>query len=76
MEGPLDSGITSLKMIQRTMHAEGQWKLKHIHRNCNLTADQLAKLGLSLQTSLHLFEEPPDFVVRFIQQNDPSYLEY
>ncbi|KAA3453503.1 reverse transcriptase [Gossypium australe] len=59
----VDSENTLLKRVKRLLYSVGQWEIKHVPRECNLTADQLAKIGLSWQTSLRIFEVPPDVVV-------------
>ncbi|KAH1113745.1 hypothetical protein J1N35_007123 [Gossypium stocksii] len=68
MEGNVDSGITLLTRIKRTLQSEGQWEVKHVPRECNLVADHLAKISLSWQTPLQVFEVPPDGVVLVIRQ--------
>ncbi|KAA3459823.1 Retrovirus-related Pol polyprotein LINE-1 [Gossypium australe] len=55
--------------IKRLLHSEDQWEIKYVPRECNLIADQLAKISLSWQTSLQIFEVPPDVVVTTIQQD-------
>ncbi|KAK5786060.1 hypothetical protein PVK06_040687 [Gossypium arboreum] len=47
MEETEDFGTTLIRRIKRLLHSEGQWEIKHIPRECNLTADQLAKISLS-----------------------------
>ncbi|KAA3488041.1 LINE-type retrotransposon LIb DNA [Gossypium australe] len=67
----IDSGTTLLRRIKRIMYSEGQWEIKHVPREGNLTADQLAKIGLSWQTSLRVFEVPPDVVITaFLQDKE------
>ncbi|KAK5843068.1 hypothetical protein PVK06_005499 [Gossypium arboreum] len=69
MEISVDSGITVLRRIKRLLSSDGQWDFKYITRECNLTADQLAKISLSWKSSLQLFEVPPDLVITTIQQD-------
>ncbi|KAG8485897.1 hypothetical protein CXB51_020227 [Gossypium anomalum] len=69
MKETIDSGITLLKRVKRLLCFEGQWEIKYVPRECNLIADQLAKISLSLQTPLQLFEVFPDLVVTTIQQD-------
>ncbi|MBA0729375.1 hypothetical protein Golax_020519, partial [Gossypium laxum] len=69
MEETVDSGITLLRRVKRFLRSEGQWEIKYVPRECNLIADQLAMISLSWQTSLQIFEVPPDLVVTAIQQD-------
>ncbi|MBA0819410.1 hypothetical protein Gohar_003707, partial [Gossypium harknessii] len=66
MEETVDSGITLLKRVKWFLRSEGQWEIKYVPRECNLIASQLAMISLSWQTSLHIFEVPPDLVVTAI----------
>ncbi|KAA3460139.1 reverse transcriptase [Gossypium australe] len=63
MEDMANSGNTLLRRIKRLMNSEGQWEIKYVPREGNLTADKLAKTGLSWQTPLRVFEVPPDVVI-------------
>ncbi|MBA0845182.1 hypothetical protein Goarm_022909, partial [Gossypium armourianum] len=49
MEESVDSGITLLRRVKRILCFEGQWKIKCVPRECNLIANQLAKISLSWQ---------------------------
>ncbi|KAH1115301.1 hypothetical protein J1N35_008679 [Gossypium stocksii] len=66
MEENVDSSITLLRRIKRTLHFEGQWEIRHVLRECNLVADHLAKISLSWQTPLWIFEVPPDGIILMI----------
>ncbi|MBA0817469.1 hypothetical protein Gohar_003616 [Gossypium harknessii] len=66
MEESMDSGITLLRRVKRILRFEGQWKIKCVPRECNLIANQLAKISLSWQTSLQIFEVSLDLVVTVI----------
>ncbi|KAA3476291.1 putative LRR receptor-like serine/threonine-protein kinase [Gossypium australe] len=71
MKDTIDSGNTLLRRIKRLMNSKGQWEIKYVPKEGNLTADQLAKIGLSWQTSLRVFEVPPDVVdTDFLQDKD------
>ncbi|MBA0634063.1 hypothetical protein Godav_022221, partial [Gossypium davidsonii] len=48
MEETMDSGIR----VKRFLRSKGQREIKYVPRECNLIADQLAKISLSWQTSL------------------------
>ncbi|MBA0843598.1 hypothetical protein Goarm_000770, partial [Gossypium armourianum] len=63
----VDSDITLLRRVKRFLRSEGQWEIKYVPRECNLIVDQLAKISLSWQTSLQIFEVPPNLVVMAIQ---------
>ncbi|MBA0796049.1 hypothetical protein Gohar_006849, partial [Gossypium harknessii] len=63
IEELVDSGITLLRRVKRFLCSEGQWEIKYVLRECNLIADQLAKISLSWQTSLQIFDVPPDLEV-------------
>ncbi|KAA3474835.1 GTP cyclohydrolase 1-like [Gossypium australe] len=69
MEDIVDSGTTILRRIKRLLHSEGQWEIKHVPRERNIIADQMAKIGLSWQTSLRIFEVPPNAVAMALQQD-------
>ncbi|XP_016748714.1 uncharacterized protein [Gossypium hirsutum] len=69
MEETEDFGTTLIRRIKRLLHSEGQWEIKHIPRECNLTADQLAKIRLSWKIPLQVFEAPPDLVATVIQKD-------
>ncbi|KAH1066462.1 hypothetical protein J1N35_031449 [Gossypium stocksii] len=47
MEGAEDFGINLLRRIKRLLRSKGQWNVNHVLRECNLIADQLAKISLS-----------------------------
>ncbi|KAK5772033.1 hypothetical protein PVK06_048294 [Gossypium arboreum] len=68
MEETVDSGITLLRRVKRILRSEGQWEIMYVPREYNLVADKLANIGLSWQTSLQIFELPPDVVTMSIQQ--------
>ncbi|KAA3458339.1 reverse transcriptase [Gossypium australe] len=74
-EDMTDTGNTLIRRIKRFLHSEGQWNIKHVPRECNLVADQMAKIGLSWQTSLRIFEVPPDIVAEaFLHRTDTNVL--
>ncbi|KAH1030754.1 hypothetical protein J1N35_042928 [Gossypium stocksii] len=64
-----DSGISVLRKIQRTMKAEGVWKIKHILRTRNSVADCLAKLSLTWKSSLQVFNEPSTDIIKLLQND-------
>ncbi|MBA0867610.1 hypothetical protein Goshw_001919 [Gossypium schwendimanii] len=66
MEESMDFDITLLKRVKRFLRSEGQWEIKYVLRECNLIANQLARISLSWQTSLQIFEAPLDLVVTAI----------
>ncbi|MBA0839712.1 hypothetical protein Goarm_005415 [Gossypium armourianum] len=66
MEESMDSDITLLKRVKRFLRSKGQWEIKYVLRECNLIANQLARISLYWQTSLQIFEVPPDLVVTAI----------
>ncbi|KAH1106567.1 hypothetical protein J1N35_010335 [Gossypium stocksii] len=68
MEETEDSGITLLRRVKRLLRSKGQWDVKYVPRECNLIADQLAKISLSWQAPLSVFEVPPDLVATVIQK--------
>ncbi|MBA0667344.1 hypothetical protein Goklo_000444 [Gossypium klotzschianum] len=45
--GSKDSSITLIIRIQRVINSEGQWEIGYIPRECNLSADRLAKFSLA-----------------------------
>ncbi|KAH1115237.1 hypothetical protein J1N35_008615 [Gossypium stocksii] len=47
MEETVDFGITLLRRVKRLLRSESQWEIKYVPRECNLIADQLAKISLS-----------------------------
>ncbi|KAH1107514.1 hypothetical protein J1N35_011282 [Gossypium stocksii] len=69
MDAPVDSGITILRRIKRLMRSDGQWEITYINKECNLTADRLAKISLSWKLPLQVFEVPLDSVAMTIQQD-------
>ncbi|KAG8473137.1 hypothetical protein CXB51_035140 [Gossypium anomalum] len=69
MEETEDFGTTLIRRIKCLLCSEGQWEIKHIPRECNLIADQLAKISLSWQVPLQVFEAPPDLVATVIQKD-------
>ncbi|KAH1047516.1 hypothetical protein J1N35_038300 [Gossypium stocksii] len=69
MEEAEDFGITLLRRIKRLLRSEGQWNVKHVPRECNLIADQLAKISLSWQTPLQVIEVPPALVATVLQND-------
>ncbi|MBA0849604.1 hypothetical protein Goshw_018040, partial [Gossypium schwendimanii] len=69
MEETVDSGISLLRRVKRFLRSEVQWEIKYVPRECNLIANQLAMISLSWQTSLQIFEVPPDLVVTAVQQD-------
>ncbi|KAH1046624.1 hypothetical protein J1N35_037408 [Gossypium stocksii] len=70
MEENVDSGITLLRRIKRTLQSVGQWEVRHVPKECNLVADHLVKMSLSWQTALQVFEAPPDGVVSVLRQEN------
>ncbi|MFQ6649322.1 hypothetical protein Gotur_022901, partial [Gossypium turneri] len=42
-----DSSITLIIRIQRVINSEGQWEIRYIPRECNLSANRLAKFNLA-----------------------------
>ncbi|KAK5843088.1 hypothetical protein PVK06_005519 [Gossypium arboreum] len=69
MEENVNFDITLLRRVKRVLFSEDQWVIKYVPRECNLIADQLAKISLSWQTSLQIFEFPPIVVAMTIQQD-------
>ncbi|KAA3469259.1 LINE-1 reverse transcriptase isogeny [Gossypium australe] len=69
MEDMIDSGNTLIRRIKRLLHTEVQWDITHVPRECNLAADQMAKIRLSWQIPLRIYEVPPDIMVAaFLQE--------
>ncbi|KAA3453419.1 reverse transcriptase [Gossypium australe] len=64
-----DSGSTLIRRVKGLLLSEDQWEIKHIPRENNLTADQMAKIGLHWQNSLRTFEAPPDMVASIFQHD-------
>ncbi|KAK5829662.1 hypothetical protein PVK06_013455 [Gossypium arboreum] len=69
MEVPVDSGNTVLRRVKRLLRSKGQWEIKYVPRECNLIADQLAKISLSWKSSLQLLKSPFDLVISAIEQD-------
>ncbi|KAA3488057.1 RNA-directed DNA polymerase (Reverse transcriptase) [Gossypium australe] len=68
-EDMADSGSTLIRRVKRLLLSEDQWEIKHIPRENNLSADQMAKIGLYWQNSLRTFEAPPDMVATIFQHD-------
>ncbi|KAA3460126.1 reverse transcriptase [Gossypium australe] len=64
-----DSGSTLIRRIKRLLLSGNQWEIKHIPRENNLTADQMAKIGLHWKNSLRTFEAPPNMVATIFQHD-------
>ncbi|MBA0653867.1 hypothetical protein Goklo_020977 [Gossypium klotzschianum] len=62
-----DLGITVLRRTLRTLHSEGEWRIKHIRRNHNLVADRLAKLSLSWKSSLQVMDKAPKDILDLLK---------
>ncbi|MBA0698700.1 hypothetical protein Goari_000399 [Gossypium aridum] len=45
--GSKDSSITLIIRIQWIINSEGQWEIRYIPKECNLSADRLAKFSLA-----------------------------
>ncbi|KAK5818238.1 hypothetical protein PVK06_023172 [Gossypium arboreum] len=69
LEENVESGITLLRRVKRVMRFEGQREIMYVPREYNLVAGKLAKISLSWQTSLQIFEVPHDVVTMSIQQD-------
>lgn len=63
-----DLGITILRRVQRLIRLEGLWRVHYVTRSDNSVVDRMAKLGLSLKTSLQTFDSPLNEVLRVFQQ--------
>ncbi|MBA0760382.1 hypothetical protein Gotri_023130 [Gossypium trilobum] len=48
-----------IRRIQQFVASERKWSLRYVPRETNWIADVLAKMALSSDEVLHMFEEPP-----------------
>ncbi|MBA0680522.1 hypothetical protein Goari_012214 [Gossypium aridum] len=69
VEWSKDLGITLIRRIQRVMNYEGQWEIIYVPKNCNLSADRLAKLSLAWQSNLQNFDVLSDDVLEALKQD-------
>ncbi|MBA0709737.1 hypothetical protein Golax_024759 [Gossypium laxum] len=69
VEWSKDLGITLIRRIQRVMNYEGQWEIIYVPKNCNSSADRLAKLSLAWQSNLQNFDVLSDDVLEALKQD-------
>lgn len=58
-----------LRRIQKFLRAERKWYIRHVYRDLNHAVDCLTETNLVEKTNLQVFNDSPNKVLEFIQQD-------